>query len=64
MDKGLWQATIPRVAKSRTRLKGLNTHLTLEMNPRCVDSYIQISVLLSMRKALKQSHKMAECMNQ
>ena len=62
MDKGLLQATVPRVAKSWTRLKGLNAH-TLEMNPRCVRSDIQISVLLSMQKALKQSHRMAECMN-
>ena len=25
MDRGAWQATVPRVAKSRTRLKQLNT---------------------------------------
>ena len=26
MDRGAWQATVHGVAKSRTRLKGLNTH--------------------------------------
>ena len=26
MDRGVWQATVHRVAKSRTRLKGLSTH--------------------------------------
>ena len=26
MDRGAWQATVHRVAKSQTRLKGLRTH--------------------------------------
>ena len=28
MDRGTWQATINRVVKSQTRLKGLSTHVT------------------------------------
>ena len=27
MDRGSWQATVHRVAKSQTRLKQLNTHI-------------------------------------
>ena len=29
MDRGTWQATVHRVTKSRTRLKGLSMHVVL-----------------------------------
>ena len=43
MDRGAWQATVHRVTKSRTRLKGLSTgnvehDLETDANKECFDS--------------------------
>ena len=35
MDRGVWWATVHRVAKSRTRLKQLSTH-------SCINDYLKI----------------------
>ena len=45
MDRGAWWATVRRVAKSRTRLKGLSTHAQTHthLHTQCHSSSLNVS---------------------
>ena len=45
MDRGAWKATVHKVAKSRTQLKRLSTHITFT-HPRIISRDLLLVVLI------------------
>ena len=45
MDRGAWQATVHRVAKSQTKLEQLSTHIHIKIHIRQEDDCLRSTLL-------------------